>query len=579
MALEIPLIHDSGITQRLAVGDTAHFPDDIQVDDDALITGDLTVGGILSTGTISGYTVNSLRTVDNENAGSIVIGQPVYVKSGEADDVDLAQADDEATAMVAGLVYDTSISSGQPGDILTSGTLTATTGQWDAVTGQTGGLTPGATYYLDPSTAGRLTVTRPDDTGHFVTPVGLAFTSTDLLVRVRNAEPVEADAIVLTADLDIYVDTGGDDDTGDGSVGNPYLTIHRAAEHYVRVIPGDFSVNVNINSGVHDVDDVFSVVWPYGDALNWVGDYESVATPTISNIDGAVTNGSAPYAGLEWLEFDLDLSAADPDPVAGQFVRLTACTGGTNPQGLNGLHEIMSVASGVATCRVWRDIGTTELPSGAITVASALLLRSVLHFTSDNHGIDIRGPSDVGNWDGVVLRGNDDAVGSSKRAVRLFNGAGIRAANNVGNTGGLHVYEWQTGFEVVGAAAAYLQIGGAAKITSIAIQCDYAGVVRASGPFTFNGIVTRSLQASNGSQILAPSSIHQAVDAAALAQTGGFINLASATVHYDDGGGTAITAQDLGRVHAQSITIAGFATDYSITTGTTAADGSFINVT
>src|SRR5687768_14117868 len=71
-----------------------------------------------------------LESVTNGNAGSIVIGTPVYVTTG--DTVDEAQADDEATATVYGLVFDTSIASSGTGNVKTDGVLTATTGQWDA---------------------------------------------------------------------------------------------------------------------------------------------------------------------------------------------------------------------------------------------------------------------------------------------------------------------------------------------------------------------------------------------------------------------------------------------------------------
>jgi hypothetical protein len=577
MALQIPLWRGGSpwLFRRLTAADTAHLPGDAQVD------GNLTVEGILATDSISGYNVISLRTVDNENAGSIVIGQPVYIKPGEPDDVDLAQADDEATSTVAGLVFDTSISAGQPGDIITSGFLEATTTQWDAVTGQSGGLTAGALYYLDPNTAGMLTATEPTNDDALIAPVGLAFTTTEMLVRIHKALNTAVAFQALQADEDIYVDTAGDDTTGDGSIGNPYLTIHRASEHYARLVPGEHQIIVHINEGVHAVSSTFSTAYPYGPSLRWEGEAENIATPTISNIDASATTGSAPYTALEFIDFDLDLSAASSGPEVGWFVRLTACANGTNPGALNGLAEIVAEAAGVATCRMWRGVGTTEIPSGAITVASVTLLKSVLDWTGNNvQGLDMKGPIDLGDWDGIVLRGGDSAVSGSKRAIRLFNGAGIRASS-VSNTFGLFMYEWAVATEVVGGSQVYLLRSGIAKMTSTGHSAEQSGI-RLLGTSTINGVVGVSLQASNNSSIDATSIVIQSVNTAgsgvpALAQTGGFINVASASISFDQGAGTALFARDVGRIHAQSATVTGFTNTANITLNTLSADGSFIN--
>ena len=118
----------------------------------------------------------------NNNAGAIVIGQPVYVDG--AGTVDTAQADALATANVLGLVADTSISAAASGGIQTGGRLTATTGEWDAVTGQTGGLTAGAKYFLDASASGSLTTTAPTADGEVVAPVGEALSTTEMEIDI-----------------------------------------------------------------------------------------------------------------------------------------------------------------------------------------------------------------------------------------------------------------------------------------------------------------------------------------------------------------------------------------------------------
>lgn len=122
-------------------------------------------------------------TLTNGNASPIVIGNAVYISAAAT--VDLAKADASATKEAIGLVKDTSINADATGSILTDGVLTATTTQWDAVAGTTGGLTAGATYYLDPDTAGLLTETAPTTVGDYVVKMGVAVSTTDLKLDIE----------------------------------------------------------------------------------------------------------------------------------------------------------------------------------------------------------------------------------------------------------------------------------------------------------------------------------------------------------------------------------------------------------
>jgi len=125
----------------------------------------------------------SVIELTNDNAGSLVIGNAVYVKSNG--NMDKAQANAAATTELLGLVADTTINTATAGDVQADGFLEATTGQWDAVTGGTGGLTAGAMYYLDPSTAGKFTSTAPSTAGQYVVRVGQAMSTTVMNIRIE----------------------------------------------------------------------------------------------------------------------------------------------------------------------------------------------------------------------------------------------------------------------------------------------------------------------------------------------------------------------------------------------------------
>lgn len=163
------------------------------------IAGDPTIdlaSGVVTPGTYTSVTVDTYGRVTagtaielntqvamvNSNAGSLVIGTPVYVIT--AGHVDKADAGATSTTRTIGLVADLAIATTATGNVAVSGILTATTGQWDAVTGQTGGLTAGAVYYLSDGTSGTLTTTAPTLTGSYIAPIGIALSATQIKIQV-----------------------------------------------------------------------------------------------------------------------------------------------------------------------------------------------------------------------------------------------------------------------------------------------------------------------------------------------------------------------------------------------------------
>lgn len=138
----------------------------------------------MSSGDILDVQLNEVDFVAsvNDELEAVVIGTPVYVNGD--DTVKKALADAISTSEIIGLVTDVSVAASDPARILTDGRLTATTAQWDAVTGETGGLTAGSVYYLDPSTAGKLTTTAPTTEGDTVVRVGKALSATVLEISI-----------------------------------------------------------------------------------------------------------------------------------------------------------------------------------------------------------------------------------------------------------------------------------------------------------------------------------------------------------------------------------------------------------
>lgn len=126
--------------------------------------------------------LGNIVTKTNNSGGALVIGQALFVTGTNAD---LAQANAQSTIRVAGLAL-AGAAIAAPVDILTDGILTATTGEWDAVTGDTGGLTPGSDYFLSAATGGGLTLTAPTAAGEFVVRVGHAVSTTELEIEIQQ---------------------------------------------------------------------------------------------------------------------------------------------------------------------------------------------------------------------------------------------------------------------------------------------------------------------------------------------------------------------------------------------------------
>jgi len=148
MATRRPLVLISGIPQRLPDGDS-----------------------------ISGAALFLSGT--NNAASAVSAGQPVYVDA--ADGFDLAQADAIGTSRVVGLVADATVNSAAEGNLQYGGVLEQA--DWTAATGGAV-LTPGSRYYLSATTPGQITNTAPDSAGDFVTGVGIAMSTTKLLIEI-----------------------------------------------------------------------------------------------------------------------------------------------------------------------------------------------------------------------------------------------------------------------------------------------------------------------------------------------------------------------------------------------------------
>ncbi len=156
MALRKPLTLVAGQIQQLQPGDTLDAPQS---------------GG-------------DVMAQVNDESTALVICTVVYNDAN--DGVKRAQANASGTKDAIGIVKDATVAAGGSAQIVVSGLMTATTAQWDAFFGTTGGLTKGTRYYLSATSTGQGTATAPSTAGQYVIELGIALSTTELKVGITS---------------------------------------------------------------------------------------------------------------------------------------------------------------------------------------------------------------------------------------------------------------------------------------------------------------------------------------------------------------------------------------------------------
>ncbi len=115
-----------------------------------------------------------------------IAGEPVYADTNTS--VDGAQANADGTSNVVGLAA-AAVGAAATGDMCISGVVTLTTGEWDALTGETGGLTRDLKYFLDDATAGRML--QEDNltslgAGDYLVELGTAISTTEMQLDIKT---------------------------------------------------------------------------------------------------------------------------------------------------------------------------------------------------------------------------------------------------------------------------------------------------------------------------------------------------------------------------------------------------------
>jgi len=165
-------------------------------------------------------------------------------------------------------------------------------------------------------------------------------------------------AVIITEETDVYVDTTGNDTTGDGSSGAPWATVDKALE-----VVGSWSlladVNINIAGGSYADTDTLTLAMPCGKSISLLGEYEE-DTVTLSSTSGSSGNRLFTFATTNTSWYTVN-----------DYVLIHTATGGTNPEYALGTYKVSSVSAGTS---VTLQIPSTVAPSGAVSATVSIPL-------------------------------------------------------------------------------------------------------------------------------------------------------------------------------------------------------------
>jgi hypothetical protein len=197
------------------------------------------------------------------------------------------------------------------------------------------------------------------------------------------------------------VRTTGSDITGDGSIGDPYLTLAKAIEVIGHWHIGTHFITVDIGEGVFSEPHSSKFYHLYGNQVIFKGVSEKITGQDTNSISGSSTSL---HSNLSYYDVTFILPVGKSVSV-GDYIAVRDVSGGTNPEGLYGCHYVSTWVSGTRTATVrvvFRD-GSTKA-SGTVTCTISLIKTVITYDNSP--GIEAVSGYSAGTWYGMVIEGN-----------------------------------------------------------------------------------------------------------------------------------------------------------------------------
>lgn len=437
-------------------------------------------GSFLSTLSILSATGNLIGFV-NGDASALSAGQAIALMS-LADNIQKADADGTSgRPQCIGLMRTKSVPVSGVGEVQFSGSMILTTAQWDEVTGQAGGLTPGAPYYLD-VTPGKLTTT-PPATG-VVRLVGVASSTTVMVIIVSDAQDwtshIKSVASAVSTNLSLVASVLSQAiSAGDAGLSSRVDSVQSAVSNHESILSNVSAVSgAGVGIGLQNVINALSnrisnqVSARFNDISNALSNDASIWS-AVSVLRSAISARSAGTSvSVRGMQSIIDTLSQKISVVGGgafTSVSATSIVNGTSVQGAQSVINQLSSRYGQVFARNFSAINTvtattlTDITSMLLSLeASAVYIIDAAVLMDSNSG---------GKAIGISLP-------ALAAAGAYFEGRFLCAAGN--NTGA----DIGSFAQLPGGAAGNTIIVSTAAATAAARYCQIVGLVYTSAAGT-----------------------------------------------------------------------------------------------
>ena len=365
---------------------------------------------------------------------------------------------------------------------------------------------------------------------------------------------------LLEADETIFIRASGGSDSNDGeSSGTALATIQKGIDFLYRRIANGYTITMDLGEGTYTPTSALEPAYPYGYNVRWRGVSASYTSVVVSDV-GAVTASSPAWSGLSYIDFDVVLpeNAAN----AGEFVSVTASTGGANPELCLGVHQVTSTDEEGApegyeniTIRMFRRTGPTAVFTTS-AVLSLTVIKTIIHSSSSTSGIKLNGAFHSGTWGeadyGIVFRGTD--AESNDNGLWALNGASIVLGPDAATSG------WETNLYAQNGALIFADYTAHSKCSGDIVKCQNGAAVNLRFGAVLSGSAARGIRSFLGGTVAFNQSyvILAGANFGVQCYQGATVDCDSSTLRYGHANSIALSTNSGGVISASSTTIDGY---------------------
>jgi hypothetical protein len=399
---------------------------------------------------------------------------------------------------------------------------------------------------------------------------------------------------VISSNTTYYIATDGNDTTGDGSSGTPWLTIAKTVDYLKdKWVNNDVTVTIQAANGTYSQSTTNNIEHPCSSRIKYQGenryDYSMTSIQSSSGSPGSYS-------------FILNMSSV-ANIAVNDYVLIHTLSGGTDPQHMAGCYKVTNVDSGNTRITILSTQNDTNVAAGAVAGTVNILKTMLSHtanssaFTiSDNSSIEFSNIAIVTTNAGASANGITTSLGSNVISTYLGiagsgSNAGIYApqSSNV-NSSALCISGFTYGLFAWQSATFQLSTFCCSNCTVGVYASDTVSIYMPSSVVTNCGSVNISMLGTSNIN-LASSKIHNGstglqvtTNAGATTTSAIFKDFLSAGINIIDkgtiSGGVTISycGNGINAQYASSANI-GSSTVTNCTTGAYAVFASFINRT